>query len=233
MTLSISLSLREAAVRRAALVQSTVAALRERDGETHAQRARRLTRSQTQSLSRSPSLFDAPLLAHAVPLLQRIDDARTRIHTDSSASLSPANRKALLSLCEKELIWTYAQTPSSGPNTQSIKVWHCLIPQDSYPFDSSYCAAFDASTATGRAHFSPSEEDLLVRGLVRFGEGEREDGSVSSSVTTSNSWQRIQREYLPNKDESLLQFRYTQRASVHSGLQHNDLKRYNLFIYTI
>jgi hypothetical protein len=56
----------------------------------------------------------------------------------------------------------------------------------------------DPSSLMGRSLFTPAEDDLLLRGIIKHGE---------------DAWKLIRQDFLPSKEEQLLQFRFRQMTS--------------------
>lgn len=189
---------------------------------------RRMTRSTlinyNSRSNRTSSIFDIPVLFRIGDLMMRIDHASKRINRFKQTQLrsstpleavaptvaamtaltniDASERHKLLAYCEKEVEEICHQLP--------IKAWQCLIPKANYPFRESYPFQNDASSVTGQTHFSPAEDDLLLRGILSFGE---------------NAWDSIRALLLPSKDPQLLYYRYCQQTMINSNLEYNDFKR--------
>ena len=91
----------------------------------------------------------------------------------------------------------------------NMRAWRCLLPNALYPLPASLIRTMDPSTLTGRCLFTPTEDDLLLRGIMS---------------TTESSWDQIKSFYVPSKEAQLLQFRYTQMTSI-SALEDNNFKK--------
>jgi hypothetical protein len=121
---------------------------------------------------------------------------------------------------------------SSYSGDRRLKLWNCLIPKANYPFvnyfkllsSSSFVSSSSLSstsssflnplTIEGRKFFTPAEDDLLLKGIIEFGDENIEN------------WESIHRKYLNFKKLELLQFHYHEKTLCSNLLQNNDFKRY-------
>lgn len=176
------------------------------------------------SSARSTSLFDLPMLSDITELFEKIDLSRKEIKLQVASSLkhsSPSSStphnlssrphtdsvarsraEALIAL-KMQMQRTATPSDSSVPSTAvsaltKTRVWECLIPTPSYPLGEDVMAGTDTSSLMGRSLFTPAEDDLLLRGIIKHGE---------------DSWKLIREHFLPSKEEQLLQFRFRQMTS--------------------
>ena len=214
------------------------------DGDEAESNARemRLTRavagrqSKAQGCSRrSTSLFDLPMLSDITELFGAIDLSRKEIkskiavvvssasvsfapsvsHPSTAAAADPLQRSICYTLnavgSQMRLLTAYPSTTATSSNVVSaltkIRLWECLIPA---PYPSIGDGGSDPQSLIGRSLFTPAEDDLLLRGIVKYGE---------------DSWQRIRQQYLPSKEEQLLQFRFRQMTSP-AAKEASKFKRY-------
>ena len=182
---------------------------------------------------RSTSLFDLPMLSDITELFGAIDLSRKDMKSKiavlvSSASVSfapsvshpstaaaaaaaadPLQRSISYTLkavgSQMRLLTAYPSTSATSSNVVSaltkIRLWECLIPAPYPAIGDGYNSAAvgsDPQSLIGRSLFTPAEDDLLLRGIVKYGE---------------DSWHRIRQQYLPSKEEQLLQFRFRQMTS--------------------
>jgi hypothetical protein len=184
---------------------------------------------------RSTSLFDLPMLSDITELFGAIDlsrkDIKSKIaalvssayvsfapsvsHPSTAAAADPLQRSICYTLnavgSQMRLLTAYPSTAGTSSNVVSaltkIRLWGCLIPA---PFPSIRDGGSDPQSLIGRSLFTPAEDDLLLRGIVKYGE---------------DSWQRIRQQYLPSKEEQLLQFRFRQMTSP-AAKEASKFKRY-------
>jgi hypothetical protein len=71
------------------------------------------------------------------------------------------------------------------------------------------CTVLFVLSSLLRCLFTPTEDDLLLRGIMN---------------TSEASWEQVKTFYLPSKEAQLLQFRYSQMTSI-SALEDNNFKR--------
>ena len=91
----------------------------------------------------------------------------------STENSSTNRRMYILSACQSNIIYLLTK--------MRMRVWHCLIPSVNYPLsdcDSSVLLGCDPKSLMARSFFTPSEDDLLIRGLITYGE---------------NSWPKIRK----------------------------------------
>jgi hypothetical protein len=91
-----------------------------------------------------------------------------------------------------------------------MPAWRCLLPSAHYPLPRDIVRKLDPSTLTGRCLFTPTEDDLLLRGVMNV-------------VAADSVWERIRNFYVPSKEAQLLEFRFTQMTSV-SAVEDNNFK---------
>lgn len=183
---------------------------------------RRYTRSAiTQSVDRCHSVFDVPALPHIDLLFDMIDKSRraikeTSFHPKTKSTVfegedgngdgekhavvtgedggrdeSFGRRSFILEESKRQL--------SQIMQRVNMRLWHCLIPLPSYPMNESLISKIDPTSLSGRSFFTPSEDDLLLRGIIAIGE---------------NDWSEIRKQFLPSKECQSLQFRLTQMTSL-------------------
>ena len=118
--------------------------------------------------------------------------------------VSPPLRKSMvLSLLDQDLEGILRK--------HGMRKWNCIIPSPSYPLSSEGLEGSDPKSLSGRTIFTPAEDDLLLRGLVSFGE----------------DWAKISSQMIPSKSEQLLQFRCRQLLANNSNTpENNRIKRY-------
>jgi Myb-like DNA-binding domain len=177
------------------------------------------------SSARSTSLFDLPMLLDITELFETIDLSRREIkaHIASSASHSsvspctidgatsstrfgsPADtlfrsRAAALMALKSQMQRTSPFSSSSRTVSALTKtrVWECLVPSPNSPLGEDLMVGTDPSSLMGRSLFTPAEDDLLLRGIIKHGE---------------DAWKLIRQDFLPSKEEQLLQFRFRQMTS--------------------
>ena len=189
------------------------------------------------SSARSTSLFDLPMLLDITELFETIDLSRREIKaqiassasqssvspctTDSTASstrfISPADtlfrsRAAALMALKSQM----QRTTSFSTSTRTVsaltktRVWECLVPSPNSPLGEDLMVGTDPSSLMGRSLFTPAEDDLLLRGIIKHGE---------------DAWKLIRQDFLPSKEEQLLQFRFRQMTSP-SAKEASKFKRY-------
>jgi hypothetical protein len=90
-----------------------------------------------------------------------------------------------------------------------MRAWRCLLPTAYYPLPQRLLQRMDPSTLTGRCLFSPTEDDLLLKGVMALGEA---------------NWEAVRAAYMPSKEAQLLQFRYTQMTSLTAATEGNNFK---------
>lgn len=187
---------------------------------------RRLTRSTMREVSASHTVFNVPILAKVATLFDMIDISRRNIRqrtqgrgggalTSGAGSTgmngggagenSPQQRIRTMHAI-KEQIYTIMPALNS-------RAWRCLLPNALYPLPLELIRTLDPTTLTGRCLFTPTEDDLLLRGIMN---------------TAEANWEQVRTFYLPSKEAQLLQFRYTQMTSI-SALEDNNFKRYGWF----
>ena len=142
----------------------------------------RITRSY-RTEERCYSIFDIPFLAKGIEVFfSQVDTLRgpsfqpnSISATSTTSSLDSHSKFELLHIKMKEL-YSKLQMP----------LWKCLLPSSSYPLPPSTLSLINPGSLMGRRQFTPAEDDLLLRGIIAFGE--------------EDEWARIQDEYLPSKD---------------------------------
>ena len=177
---------------------------------------------------RSTSLFDVPMLADITELFGAIDLSKREIkaqiallsivppvptlrhfNTDRTSVAAAASTIAADDLFRsrsyslialKTQMQRIASPNSSQPlsTLTKMRVWECLIPTPYSPLGKDLMAGTDPSSLMGRSLFTPAEDDLLLRGIIKYGE---------------DSWGLIRQKFLPSKEEQLLQFRFRQMTS--------------------
>lgn len=192
------------------------------------QQNRRMTRSNYINYDlqskRSSSILDVPLLSHMNDLLQQIDIAQKRYRAQvlqvamdqqlatvyqhqillaDHAISRPAFRRSILHIASNELQNVFA-------GLQVPRRWQCLVPLPNYPFSLSLHAQLDPTSITGRSYFTPAEDDLMLRGILQY--GDRED-----------SWYRIREQYLPSKEAIILRYYYDEKMGKSTN---NIFRRY-------
>jgi hypothetical protein len=99
----------------------------------------------------------------------------------------------------------------SGTGHTRMRLWSCLLPTPTFPLSQDLFMRTDPSSLTGRSLFTPAEDDLLLRGILDKGEGD-------------SAWTMIKNNFLPSKEEQLLQFRFRQMTADSAGP--SNFKRY-------
>jgi hypothetical protein len=79
-----------------------------------------------------------------------------------------------------------------------MKLWNCLLPTITHPLAESVVKGIFPNSLVGRTHFSPAEDDLLLRGIITLGE---------------NSWEDIRNVFLPSKSAEGLRFRFSEMTA--------------------
>lgn len=185
--------------------------------------AERQSKAQGSSI-RSISLFDVPMLADITELFRAIDLSKREIKAqiallsitppsisphlpgfDKAASLTNAaddyvRSRSYSLIALKTQMQRIASSNSSEPlsTLTKMRVWECLIPTPHSPLGEDMMTGADPSSLMGRSIFTPAEDDLLLRGIIKHGE---------------DSWALIRQHFLPSKEEQLLQFRFRQMTS--------------------
>jgi hypothetical protein len=154
--------------------------------------------SSSSSSSSSSAAFIEPVIGTSLAARLRNDMNRNK----ETSKLSPTERRSIrLSLLEKELDELMCK--------YEMRKWKCLVPGKAYPLTGEAILKTDPSTLAGRSMYTPAEDDLLLRGIVTFGE----------------DWKKIKSDLLPSKEEQLLQFRFSQTTSINSS-DENKFKKF-------
>ena len=194
------------------------------------------------------SVFDLPLLSNITELFEAIDVSRQEIalqvatveEGDSVAvshrSLSSAAArdmevdlsfrkrcKALLALrCQMQHIARSVPAATMAGQSNKTRLWSCLLPSSSFPLGEDIlrntCRAGPCSLQ-GRSVFTPAEDDLLLRGIMKHGDGDQQRPGQPSC------WALIKTQFLPSKEEQLLQFRFRQMTAP-TAKDDSKFKRY-------
>ena len=148
--------------------------------------------------------------------------SRSESHQNTAAD--PSQQRICYTLnavgTQMRLLTTCPSTAATSNNSVSaltkIRLWECLIPAlhrglGDGDGNNTIGAGSDPQSLMGRSLFTPAEDDLLLRGIVKYGE---------------DSWQRIRQSYLPSKEEQLLQFRFRQMTSP-AAKEASKFKRYH------
>lgn len=182
---------------------------------------------------RSSSILDVPILSQIGNLLQEIDLAQKRFKTQilqfaiqnnlatvfnnqicmaENASQHPLYREFLLET-------SHLQVEHIFRAMNMTKVWQAAIPSRDYPFQEAFCLHFDPSSVAGKTYFTPAEEDLMLRSILRYGDVAKIEGMYNSygiltPTITHNPWHIMHVELFPLKDPQLLEYHYHQRTLV-------------------
>lgn len=158
-----------------------------------------IAKSSTAYLPR-PSRFNAVSAAAASivatdDLFRSRSDALTALKTQMERIASPTSATSPAASSS-----SFSSSTSSNPLSAltKMRVWKCLIPTASSPLGGGMMMDTDPSSLIGRSLFTPAEDDLLLRGIIKYGE---------------DAWDLIKRHFLPSKEEQLLQFRFRQMTS--------------------
>ena len=149
--------------------------------------------------------------------------SRSELHPNTGADPSQQRIRCTLNAVgtQMRLLTTCPSTAATSNNSVSaltkVRLWECLIPalhrglgDGDGDGNNTIGAGSDPQSLMGRSLFTPAEDDLLLRGIVKYGE---------------DSWQRIRQSYLPSKEEQLLQFRFRQMTSP-AAKEASKFKRY-------
>ena len=184
--------------------------------------SRRLTRSAMLKDGAVHSVFNAPVLAKISVLFDMIDSSRRSIQEKLSTITVGGNRGSVSSSGNR-----YSQHILSPTEVRvhtldavreqvyqimprlNMRAWRCLLPSAVYPLPLQLVRRLDPSSLTGRCLFTPTEDDLLLRGIMNIPEGD---------------WEQIHTFYVPSKEAQLLQFRYSQMTAI-SAVGDNNFKR--------
>lgn len=169
---------------------------------------KRLTRAGIAKLeknrARTNSVADVPMLANMPALFALIDQARSSIKLElSSYAKSPHE-----SIDSKDFLLKCVQEHTKDILTKmNMKYWQCVVPRKDYPLQEKQWQNFDSSSLLGRSTFTPSEDDLLLRGLINH------TLAKNQSSSEEYPWSKICSQFLPSKEEQSLQFRFSQMTS--------------------
>jgi hypothetical protein len=177
---------------------------------------RRLTRSAMQNEKAVHSVFNVPILAKVASLFDMIDVSRRHIkqrvgHIPSASDKAGAGGDGSAMVRAHTLHAIREQVYTILPR-MSMPAWRCLLPSAHYPLPRDIVRKLDPSTLTGRCLFTPTEDDLLLRGVMNV-------------VSADSMWERVRNFYVPSKEAQLLEFRFTQMTSV-SAIEDNNFKGY-------
>ena len=178
---------------------------------------RRLTRSALTNTT-IHTMFNMPILGRVSTLFDMVDVSRKRIKTQLQvyrASLLRNNNnlveKQVKSEMKTKLLDCIRLQVCSIMPSLNMRAWRCLLPTARYPLPAPLVRSLDPSTLMGRCLFTPTEDDLLLRGIMLCGE----------------AWEEIMRDFMPSKVAQTLQYRYTQMTSLTaSSMEDNNYKRY-------
>jgi hypothetical protein len=151
-------------------------------------------------MQRTSSVLDVPALADMNELFGLVDKKRLEIHGNSNRSRSyvPTNDPSRLKKLE---------SVSNGIDdifqTLNMRKWSCLIPTSTFPLAPEILKT-DLSSLAGRAFFTPAEDDLLLRGIIRNNVNE---------IDNKTRWNLIKNGYVSSKEIEELSFRYYQMTS--------------------
>ncbi len=203
-------NLRQTAVRQAALIEQTFNSADSRRAEEHVQQ--RLTRArvlQTNTKERGGSVLDVPIYSDVPALLRSIDRATKAVATqitelgdtqsDSETENAPDQQRV-------HLLSKLGKQSKIVSLDGKMRHWDCLVPTPSYPMSEEAMQNTDPTSLVGRHLFTPAEDDLLLRAVVKLGEGQ---------------WQRICTEYLVSKTPDQVQFRFDQMTSIGGNISSN------------
>jgi hypothetical protein len=182
---------------------------------------------------RSSSVLDVPILSNLNELLKYVDQAQKRYKAQvlqfaivnnmatffnnqfllsDHAAQNIVYRQFLLQSSALQLEEVYRSMPGS-------KLWKSLIPTSSYPFPQSFWLHLDSTSIVGKSFFTPAEDDLLIRGILKYGDIITPPQHVVDMsgriqlVPGHDSWSLIQRDFFPARSTSSLQFHYQQKTS--------------------
>jgi hypothetical protein len=173
---------------------------------------------------RSTSLFNVPMLADITELFGAIDLSRREMKTQIATSAAVAaptltgtgsdiasvvaadadaqelfRRRSDSLIALKNQIYRMSTPPESSVAVLTKnRIWGCLMPSPHFPLGEDMMRGTDPSSLVGRSLFTPAEDDLLLRGIIKHGE---------------DSWGLIRQQYLPSKEDQLLQFRFRQMTA--------------------
>eukprot|EP01039_Chlorochromonas_danica_P005577 gene5577-6140_t len=194
----------------------------------------RLTRSHvlrynTQS-QRSSSLFDVPMLSRISEVFsltdrakniikQQLQSSNTMTTLPSSCALllsdGSANNQSITMTRSTILMKACSDQMEKLYHSFGMRLWKCLLPTPTYPIQDFSQMSLDPLSIVGRSYFTPTEDDLLLRGLVTLGE---------------DRWNDLKVLFLPSKDVPILQFRYTQKTLITMNIEQNGFKRFQQII---
>lgn len=182
---------------------------------------------------RSSSVLDVPILGDFNKLLDCVDKAQktykaqvlhfavtngmaqiynNQVLLSNTASSNDSYRHFLLQASATQLEEVYR-------SMNNAKLWKSLVPTFNYPLPDRVLQRIDPSTIIGKTFVTPSEDDLLVRGLIRYGDQKlypQQTVDMNGMVQIfpgHNPWTMIRQEFLPTRNENELEFHYHQRTS--------------------
>ena len=158
---------------------------------------RRLTRSAVQHTT-VHTMFNMPILGKVSTLFDMVDLSRRKIkqqlayhrnnkNNQNSSQARGSNLRMQDQQADDKAALLNAirgQIFSIMPKLQ-MRAWKCLLPTLHYPLPAPLMRSLDPSTLMGRCLFTPTEDDLLLRGIMyHTGEGD---------------WEGIRAQYMPSK----------------------------------
>lgn len=214
---------------------------------------RRVTRSSFHSnmqdrnkYNRSISTMDVPMLGQLQKLFTLVDSTRMKLKSIQGTNYQSNNDPYNSNLSERtENMRIVMMSESSYAirnilNQMDMKCWTCLIPRKDYPLPQIEWTGFDSSSLSAKCHFTPAEDDLLLRGMIQNltnmsinHRTSNQSGYVASNTESrplideedhNYPWDTIRTLLLPSKDVQSLQFRYSQRTSVSHDSNQNNTK---------
>ncbi len=154
----------------------------------------------TNGMQRTSSVLDVPALADMNELFSLVDKKRLEIHGYSNRSRGYVPTNDPIRLKKLEAV-------SKGIDdiiyTLNMRKWSCLIPTSTFPLAPEILKT-DLSSLAGRAFFTPAEDDLLLRGIIRNNVNE---------IDNKTRWNLIKNGYVSSKEIEELSFRYYQMTS--------------------
>ena len=137
-------------------------------------------------MQRTSSVLDVPALADMNELFSLVDKKRLDIHGNSNRSRGyvPTNDPTRLKKLE-----AVSQGIDDIFYTLNMRKWSCLVPTSSFPLAPEILKT-DLSSLAGRAFFTPAEDDLLLRGIIRNNVNE---------IDNKTRWNLIKNGYVSSK----------------------------------
>jgi hypothetical protein len=108
--------------------------------------------------SRSVSVLDVPMLAQLPSLFKLVDSARMTLKGVTLSHGKGIDKAVLMDETASSVRTMLKQA--------DMRCWSCLLPAMDRPLPREQWASFDSSSLAARCHFTPAEDDLLLRGLI-------------------------------------------------------------------